>query len=103
MPLAGRVTTGTYKFDFLLVKEVLLSSLLRLASSVTATDKTQYFVHLSFNSTLQLINETSSDFHKLLIYFNDPAIAAFFRIPLAAFGAGCANVFPKKLTYTWKI
>ena len=42
------------------------------------------FFHLSFNSTLQLINVISSDLQKLLKYFIDTAIVAFFRIPLAA-------------------
>ena len=41
-------------------------------------DKTQYFVHLRFNSTLQLSNGTSSDLQKLLKYFNGTAIVAFF-------------------------
>ena len=56
--------------------------------SLPAADKTQYFVHLSFNSILQLINGISSDLQKLLKYFNGTAIIAFFRILLALFGAG---------------
>ena len=32
---------------------------------ISAADKTQYFVHLSFKSTLQLINVISSDIQKL--------------------------------------
>ena len=67
--------------------------LLALLSSLTsfplpAVDKIQYFVHLSFNSTLQLINGISSDLQKLLKYFNGTGIAAFLKIQLAAFGVG---------------
>ena len=65
----------------------ILSSLLTLALSVPAKDKTQCFDHLSFNSTLQLINGISSDLQKLLKYFNGTPIVAFFRIPLAALSA----------------
>ena len=58
--------------------------LLELASllSTSAANKTQYFVHLSFNSTLQLINGISSDLHKLLKYFDCTAIVSLFIIPL---------------------
>ena len=63
-----------------------LSSLLTL--SLPAADKTQYFVHLGFSSTLQLINGISSDLQKLLKYFNYTAIVTFFRSPSASFGAG---------------
>ena len=51
--------------------------------SVPHEEKTQYFVHLSFNSISQLINGISSDLQKLIKNFNGTAIAAFFRIPLA--------------------
>ena len=61
--------------------------------SAPATDKTQYFVQWSFNSTLQLINDISSDLQKLLKYFNDKAILAFSGITLAWFGALWANLF----------
>ena len=44
-----------------------------------AADKTHYFVHLSFNSTLQLINGISSDLQKLLKYFNGTTIVAFLK------------------------
>ena len=64
--------------------------------SVPPTVKTQYLVHLSFNSTLQLINDILSDLQKLLKYFDCKAIFAFFRIPLAAL-SGCASVFPNHL------
>ena len=56
--------------------------------SALAADKMQYFVHLSFNSSMQLINGIASDLQKLLKHFNDTSIAAFFRIPLALFVAG---------------
>ena len=71
----------------------LLLLLLSLSLSSAVADKAQYFVHLSFNSTLQLINHSSSDLQKLLKYFNVTAIVTFFRIPLAAV-AGLATVFP---------
>ena len=42
----------------------------------------------SFNSTLQLINGISSYLQKLLKHFNGTAIAAFLKLPLAAFAPG---------------
>ena len=39
---------------------------LAFALSPPAPDKTQYFIHLSFNSTFQLINGISKDLQKLL-------------------------------------
>ena len=45
-----------------------------------AKTKTQWFIHLSFNLTFQLINGILSDLQKLLRYFNGTAIIAFFRI-----------------------
>ena len=82
MSFANKVTTGTYRFVSFIVKAILSESL-SLILSLTTANKTKYSVHLSFNSTLQLINGISSDFLKLLKYFNGTAIAAFFRIPLA--------------------
>ena len=79
MSLADKVTTGTYNFLSLIVKIIL--------SLLPAADKTQCFVHISFNSTLQLINGISSDLQKSMKYCNGIAIAAFFKIPLTAFGA----------------
>ena len=61
--------------------------------SLPATDKTQYFLHLTFNSTQQLINCISSDLQKLLKYFNGTAIAAFLKIPFAP----SATLFPNNL------
>ena len=81
----------------LIIKIKILSSALKLTLSGPAADKTQYLVHLSFNSILPLISGISSDLQKLLIYFNGTAIVAFFRIPLAASGAGWAAVFLNKL------
>ena len=63
MSFADKVTTGTYSFVSLIVK-IILSSL-ALTLSTPATAKTQFFVHLSFNSTFQLINAISSDLQKL--------------------------------------
>ena len=67
--------------------------------SAPAADKTQHFVHLSFNSILQLINDISSDLQKLLKCFNDTAIVAFFRILFAQ----SASVFPNNLALYWYI
>ena len=96
MPFTDKVTTGTYKFVSLIVKIILLElKLLSLSPwySLPSADKTQYFAHLIFNFTLQLINAISSDLQKLFKYFNGTATVAIFRIPLAAFGAGLATVF----------
>ena len=46
--------------------------------------KTPYFVNLSFNFTLQLINAMSSDLQKLLRFVNGTAIVSFYRIQVAA-------------------
>ena len=73
---------------------LLLSSFLLWALRVPATSKTQCFVHLSFNSTFQLINGISSDIQKLLKFCNGTAIVAFLEIRLAASGADCATLFP---------
>ena len=80
LSLADKVTTGTYNFVSLIIKMILLE----LASllSTSAANKTQYFVHLSFNSTFKLINDISSNLHKLLKYFNCTAIVSLFRTPL---------------------
>ena len=57
---------------------MLLALSLSLALSLPAADKTQYFVHLRFNSIFQLNNGISSYLQKLLKHFNGTAIAAFF-------------------------
>ena len=80
-----------------LIVKIILSSSLPLALLVPATGKTQCLVHLSFNSMLQLINCILSDLQKLLNYFSGTAIVAFFRIPLAASGAGWTALFPNNL------
>ena len=71
----------------LIVKIILLPLLLLLTLSLTlsalAADKTQYFVQLNFNSTLQLINCISGDIQKLLQYFNGIAIVVFLQIPFS--------------------
>ena len=79
-----------------LIVKVLLS-LLSLALSAPATDKTQCFLHLSFNSALQAINGISTNLQKLLKYFNDTAIVAFLKIPLGASGAGFPTLYPNNL------
>ena len=81
LSFAYKVIAGTYNFPPLIVKIILLS--LPLVLSALAADKTQYFVYLNFNSTLQLVNGISSDLQKSLKYFNGTVIVAFFRIPLA--------------------
>ena len=86
--LAHKVTTRTYNFVSLIVKIIILSLALPLPLSAPPPDKTQWFVHLSFNYTSQLINGFSSDLQKLLKYFNGTAITAFVNIPLTAFGVG---------------
>ena len=73
---------------------ILLESRLSLSFPLPSSDKTQCFVHLSFDSTLQLINGTSSDLQKLLRYFNGRQFLQFFRIPLLLL----ATVFPNNLT-----
>ena len=70
----------------------LLGSLL-LTLSAPAADRTQYFVHLSFGSTLQSINVISSNLQKLLKYFNGTEIVTFLKIPFSP----SANLFPNSL------
>ena len=65
-----------------LIAEIILLGL-ALVLSLSAADKTRYFVYLSFNSVLQLINGISSDLKKLPRYFNGTKIVAFSRLPLA--------------------
>ena len=60
MSFANKVTPGTYNFVFLIVKIKILE--LAVALSTPAANKTQYFVKLNFNSTLQFINDISRDF-----------------------------------------
>ena len=57
--------TRTYNFVSLIVN-IILSQLL-LVLSLPAAAKTQYFVHLIFNLTLQFKLCVSSDLQKLLI------------------------------------
>ena len=70
-----------YNFVSWIIKKILLE--LGFALSASAVDKTQYFFHLSFNFTLQLINGISRDLQKLRKYFNEAVIVAFFKIPFA--------------------
>ena len=74
--------------------KIILLALWSLLNSLSApaVRKTQYFVPLSFNSTLELIDSISRDLQKLLKYLNDIAIVELFRIPLAAL-AVWASVF----------
>ena len=76
---------------FFRVKIILLG--LALSLSAPTAVRTQYFVHLSFNSTLQWINGISSNLQKILKYFNSTAMAAFFRILFAP----SVSVFPSNL------
>ena len=51
---------------------------LTLSLPEAASSKIQYFIRLSFNWILQLINGTSSDLQKLPRFFNGAAIAPQF-------------------------
>ena len=73
----------------LIVKIILLE--LTFALSAPAADKTQYFDHLSFNFTLQLIDGISSDLQKLLKYFNGTAIVEFLKILFALSASVSSN------------
>ena len=68
------MTTGIYNFPSFIFKTILFKSTLALLFLLPVTEKTQSFVHLSFNSTLQLINDILIDLQKLFRYFNDPEI-----------------------------
>ena len=61
----------TYNFVFLIIK------------IIPPIAKTQCFVHLSFNSTFQLINDISSDLQTFLRYFNGKEIVVFSKISSA--------------------
>ena len=68
----------------LIVKIILLALLSPLTSfSVRAPHKTQFFVHFSFNYTLQLINGILSDIQKYLNILMTQQLLHFFKIPLA--------------------
>ena len=70
--------------------------ILGLASLLPApnADKTQWFVHLSFNLTLQLINGISSDLQRSLRYFDGTEITVF-KISFALL----TSAFPKYLIF----
>ena len=80
MSFADKVSIGTYNLMSLIVKMILTLQSSLMLYSVPPTDKTQYFVHLSFNFT----------------NFNGKAIVAFLRNPFAAL-AGWADVSPNNL------
>ena len=67
----------------LLLLLVVVVVVVLITLSLPAGDKTQYFIHLSFNSTLQLINGISSGLQKLAKFFKGTRIVAFFKVPLA--------------------
>ena len=69
---ADNVTTETCNFVSLIVKVIVLE--LAPLLSLAFAEKAQYFVHLSFNSTLQLINGISSDLYLRLIISLNPVI-----------------------------
>ena len=62
---------------FTLIAKIILSGL-SFVLSLLAADKTQYFVHLSFYSSLQLINGILRDLQNLFKYFNGAGITEFF-------------------------
>ena len=103
MSLADKVTTGTTitrynNFMSLIVKIIILALSSSLTILVQPTEKTILHSHLSFNSTLQVINGISSDLQKLCKYFNGTAIVAFLKIPFGGFSADWAALFPNNLT-----
>ena len=63
-----------------MLKVISLSPSLLLTLSAPTADKTQYFVHLSFNSTsyLAFLNGILSDLQKYFKYFNETAVVAYF-------------------------
>ena len=66
------------------MKTILLELALALSAAAASTDKKQYFVPLSFNSTLQLINAiTCYPKKNVLRFFNGAVSVAFFSFPLA--------------------
>ena len=77
LSFADNVTAKTHTFESLVTKIILSGSASVL--SLTATAKTQCFVHINFHSTLQLINGISSNLQNLLRYFNGTVTAAFFQ------------------------
>ena len=85
----------------LIVKIILLSLLLSLPWPVA--EKTQYFVHLTFYSTLQLIYDIQSDFWQFIKHFHGTANVAFFKIPFTPSAAVFPNNLPlylKDLTFS---
>ena len=90
--------TIIYNFLSLVIKMILLE--LAFGLSAPAADKTEYFVHLSFSFTLQLINSISSDLQKFLKHFTSTKIISFFRIPLAWSGATWGLCFLIMYPYT---
>ena len=77
------INTGTQNFVSLIVKIILLEW---VSSSLPHIAKRQPFIHLSFNSTLQLVNGISSDNQYSVRYFNGTIIGLFSRIPFAVVG-----------------
>ena len=86
-------------FDFLLLTKLLEEHIILCQCHLQSKHKC--FIHLSFNSTLELINGVSSDLHILRKFFNGTAIVVLFRIPLAAI-VGLANVFPTSSALNFK-
>ena len=81
-PFAGRVATETKNFVSLIVKTIF--SWFALTLSTPSVAKTQCFVHLSFNSTFEIL--ISGDLQTLLRYFSGKAVVAFSIIPFTAAG-----------------
>ena len=67
--------------------------MLALGLSVPFEAKTEHFIHLSFKSTLQLINVIFSDLQNLYRYFNVTAIVVIYKISFATL----PSVVPKNL------
>ena len=89
MTFVDKVTTETYKFLFLIGKELELA----LSLLTPAVAKTQFFVHL-----ILFPLSHCDDCQKLLRYCNGTAVFAFLKIPSALF----VNGFPDILLYNCK-
>ena len=92
LSFTDKMTTGIYNFVSLIVRIILLE----LASLLSApiADKTQYFVHLSFSSTLPLISSISRVLQKLIKYFNGTTIDTFLKTPFAPLAQCFLILFP---------
>ena len=80
----------------LIVKMIILE--LALPLSASAANRTKRLAHLTFSSTMQLINDISNDLQKLFRYFCGTVIIVFLKIPIAP----SENMFPKSWDFYLK-